>query len=99
MYDVRTTYPSNKQAVLLRLFFFAHAFTRPFRETQSSACVQSAQASGVVDEDAFARLSGTVSLPFPEGEHKRIAVKVIDPRGNEVLRVHRLGKEYGNTRE
>jgi len=49
---------------------------------------------GVVDEDAFARLSGTVSLPFPEGEHKRIAVKVIDPRGNEVLRVHRLGKEY-----
>jgi len=49
---------------------------------------------GVVDEDAFGRLSGTVSLPFPEGEHKRIAVKVIDPRGNEVLRVHRLGKEY-----
>lgn len=49
---------------------------------------------GVVDEDAFARLSGTTSLPFPEGEHKRIAIKVIDPRGNEVLRVHRLGKEY-----
>jgi adenine-specific DNA-methyltransferase len=49
---------------------------------------------GVVDEDAFARLSGTVSLPFPEGEHKRIAVKVIDPRGNEVLRVHKLGGGY-----
>lgn len=28
------------------------------------------------------------------GEHKRIAVKVIDPRGNEVLRVHRLGDSY-----
>ncbi len=50
--------------------------------------------SGALDEDAFAKLSGTVSLPFPEGEHKRIAVKVIDPRGNEVLRVHRLGAEY-----
>ena len=28
------------------------------------------------------------------GEHKRLAVKVIDPRGNEVLRVHKLGAEY-----
>ena len=45
---------------------------------------------GTLDEDAFARLSGTVSLPFPEGSHKRTAVKVIDPRGNEVLRVHKL---------
>jgi hypothetical protein len=46
------------------------------------------------DAASTARLSGTVSLPFPAGEHRRIAVKVIDPRGNEVLRVHRLGKEY-----
>ena len=45
---------------------------------------------GTLDEAAFARLSGTASLPFPVGSHKRIAVKVIDPRGNEVLRVHRL---------
>ena len=49
---------------------------------------------GALDEDAFAALSGTVSLPFPEGKHKRIAVKVIDPRGNEVLCVHRLGGGY-----
>ncbi|NUN92891.1 MAG: site-specific DNA-methyltransferase [Verrucomicrobiae bacterium] len=49
---------------------------------------------GTLDEDAFAKLSGTISLPFPEGEHKRIAVKVIDPRGNEVLRVHRLDRRY-----
>jgi adenine-specific DNA-methyltransferase len=45
---------------------------------------------GVVDEAAFTALSGTVSLPFPAGQHKRAAVKVIDPRGNEVMRVHRL---------
>jgi adenine-specific DNA-methyltransferase len=44
-----------------------------------------------VDENAFAALAGTVSLPFPAGKHKAIAVKVIDPRGNEVMRVHRLG--------
>ena len=47
---------------------------------------------GALDEDAFAKLSGTVSLPFTEGVHGRIAIKVIDPRGNEVLRVHRLGE-------
>lgn len=45
---------------------------------------------GAVDENAFAALAGTVSLPFPAGKHKAIAVKVIDPRGNEVMRVHRL---------
>lgn len=45
---------------------------------------------GVVDEAAFEALSGTVSLPFPASKHKRCAVKVSDPRGNEVMRVHRL---------
>jgi len=45
---------------------------------------------GVIDEGAFEALSGTVSLPFPVGKHKRAAVKVIDPRGNEVMRVHRM---------
>ncbi len=45
---------------------------------------------GVIDEDQFVTLGGTVSLPFPVGLHKRAAVKVIDPRGNEVMRVHRL---------
>jgi adenine-specific DNA-methyltransferase len=43
-----------------------------------------------VDPERFAAFSGTKSLPFKTGEHKRIAVKVIDPRGNEVLRVMRL---------
>ena len=49
---------------------------------------------GALDEDAFAMLSGTVSLPFAAREFNRIAVKVIDPRGNEVLRVHKLGGQY-----
>jgi adenine-specific DNA-methyltransferase len=50
----------------------------------------SAALKGVVDEEAFAALSGTVSLPFPAGEHGCVAVKVIDPRGNEVMRLHRF---------
>jgi adenine-specific DNA-methyltransferase len=44
----------------------------------------------VVDPERFEAFSGTRSLPFPAGEHKRAAVKVIDPRGNEVMRVVRL---------
>ena len=44
----------------------------------------------VIDEGAFDALSGTVSLPFVAGPQKRVAVKVIDPRGNEVMRVMRL---------
>ena len=47
---------------------------------------------GVIDEERFEALSGTVSLPFPVGKNKRVAVKVIDPRGNEVMRLHRLDK-------
>jgi adenine-specific DNA-methyltransferase len=45
---------------------------------------------GIIPAEAFAALSGTESLPFPKGEHATVAVKVIDPRGNEVMRIHRL---------
>jgi len=39
------------------------------------------------DESVWAHLSGTVSEPFAIGGRKRVAVKVIDERGNELLRV------------
>ena len=48
---------------------------------------------GVVEKERFERLSGFESLPFSrpsrlvDGESWRVAVKVIDPRGNEGLRV------------
>jgi len=45
---------------------------------------------GVVDPERFEAFSGTVSLPFPPGTYRRVAVKVIDPRGNEVMAVRRL---------
>ena len=47
---------------------------------------------GVIDAERFEKFSGTESLPFPAGEHRRVAVKVIDPRGNEVMCVHDLGE-------
>ena len=55
---------------------------------------------GVVEERAFERLSGLTSLPFPrpsrlgKGETWRVAVKVIDPRGNEGLRVLAMKEDY-----
>jgi adenine-specific DNA-methyltransferase len=42
------------------------------------------------DPDAFEAFKGTKSLPFPKGKYGRIAVKVIDPRGNEVMAIRKL---------
>jgi adenine-specific DNA-methyltransferase len=50
---------------------------------------------GIVDAERFEAFSGTTSLPFPLGKHKCVAVKVIDPRGNEVMRIHKLEERRG----
>ena len=43
-----------------------------------------------VDEDAWASLYSTVSRPFPFPETGRIAVKVINHYGDEVLQVYEV---------
>jgi adenine-specific DNA-methyltransferase len=43
-----------------------------------------------IDPELIEHYRGTVSLPFTLGEHKRIAVKVIDDRGIESLKVLQL---------
>jgi adenine-specific DNA-methyltransferase len=43
-----------------------------------------------IPEETWEALSGTESLPFHLGDQRCVAVKVIDPRGNEVIRVHRV---------
>lgn len=45
---------------------------------------------GDYDETVWDHLAGTVSAPFAAGEHREIAVKVIDDRGNELLVVRKL---------
>ncbi|MCP9470937.1 MAG: site-specific DNA-methyltransferase [Nitrospira sp.] len=45
---------------------------------------------GEYEESVWDHLSGTVSAPFEAGEHRQIAVKVIDDRGNELLVVKKL---------
>jgi adenine-specific DNA-methyltransferase len=46
---------------------------------------------GEFDESVWDHLSGTKSAPFEPGEHRKVAVKVIDDRGNELLVVKVLG--------
>ena len=41
----------------------------------------------MTDEERIEAYWGTVSLPFEAGEHKRIAVKIVDDRGIESLKV------------
>ncbi len=47
---------------------------------------------GTLDPEKFELLTGHKSLPFKAGENKKAAVKVIDPRGNEVMKIIYLGK-------
>ncbi|MDP2950094.1 MAG: DNA methyltransferase [Chloroflexota bacterium] len=42
-----------------------------------------------IDEDAIEQYRGTVSLPFEMGSQKRVAVKIVDDRGIESLKVIR----------
>ena len=39
------------------------------------------------DPSVWEHLAGTVSEPFPIGSRRRVAIKVIDERGNELMRV------------
>ena len=67
-----------------RTFCISQAF---FPDKQAWAKIARAL-KGIVDSERFERLSGTVSLPFSAGLHRKVAIKVIDARGNEVMRVH-----------
>ena len=42
------------------------------------------------EDSVWEHLAGTVSEPFSAGDHKKIAIKVIDDRGNELMVVKSL---------
>ncbi|MEA3339314.1 MAG: site-specific DNA-methyltransferase [Chloroflexota bacterium] len=99
IYDpVSNTIQATKASKVAAWFLDSDYDGRTFCITQaffpdSSAWKKLARAlKSVVDPARFAAFSGTRSLPFEAGEHERIAVKVIDPRGNEVMRVLSLGE-------
>lgn len=97
IYDpVSNTVDANRSDKVAAWFVDTDYDGRTFCITQAffpdrSAWAKLARAlKGAVDEAAFTSLSGTVSLPFPPGNHKTVAVKVIDPRGIEVMSIHHL---------
>ncbi len=47
---------------------------------------------GTYEDSVWEHLAGTVSEPFSAGEHGKIAVKVIDDRGNELMVVKSLAE-------
>ena len=102
VYDpVRNTlFPTDKQQIAAwfldtdydgRTFCICQAFFPD--KSKWDRLTQALSDKGLADRDAFDALSGLTSLPFPKpprlsrGETWRAAVKVIDPRGNEGLRV------------
>ncbi len=44
-----------------------------------------------IDEQRIEAYRGTVSLPFTAGERGRVAVKIVDDRGIESLKIVELG--------
>jgi len=75
-YDGRSLYP--------RQVFF------PLADVDEGWAKLARNLKAEIDPDLIERYRGTVSLPFALGEHKRVAVKVIDDRGIESLKVLQL---------
>ena len=46
-----------------------------------------------LDESRLERFHGTVSLPFEAGENRKVAIKIVDDRGIESLKIISLGAE------
>lgn len=95
-----TLFPTNKERIAAwfldsdydeRTFCICQAFFPD--KGKWSKLAKALGDADVIAEDAFEALSGLTSLPFPrpdrlgKGERWRVAVKVIDPRGNEGMRV------------
>jgi adenine-specific DNA-methyltransferase len=53
---------------------------------------------GIFDDSVWDHLAGTTSTPFESGEHRQVAVKVIDDRGNELLVVKSLSERTSSER-
>ena len=95
-----TIYPTDRQRIAAwfldtdydgRTFCICQAFFPD--KSKWNKLARALAGKGLVEPGAFDALSGFLSLPFPRPAHHaagqswRIAVKVIDPRGNEGLRV------------
>jgi adenine-specific DNA-methyltransferase len=76
-YDGRSLYP--------RQVFF------PLADSKGGWSRLAKNLKAQIDEELVEAYRGTVSLPFEPGEHRRIAVKIVDDRGIESLKVVEVG--------
>ena len=73
----------NEEAFFVRHAYFLGA-SDPYRSLKTTLKAE-------IDADAWATLHSDTSRPFPKPESGRIAVKVINHLGDEVLKVFRVG--------
>lgn len=72
-YDGRSVYPSQ-------VFF-------PGSTSKDNWTKLKKNLKAEIDEDLMDAYKGTISLPFDLGERKRVAVKIVDDRGTESLKI------------
>ncbi len=72
-YDDRSLFPSQ-------VFF-------PMAGAKDGWSILAKNLKAEIDEEKFEAFKGTVSIPFEKGDNAKIAVKIIDDRGIESLRV------------
>ena len=73
----------NQESFLVRHAYFLGAGD-PYKSLKTTLKAE-------IDEDAWATLHSATSRPFPRPESGRIAVKVINHLGDEVMKVFRVG--------
>ena len=72
------------RSILPRQLFF------PNSDTKSGWTKLAKNLKSVIDEELIEKYSGTTSLPFKQGDHRRAAVKIIDDRGVESFKILEL---------
>jgi adenine-specific DNA-methyltransferase len=73
----------DRHTFLICQAFFPDGSKNPWEKLQKAL-------KGTINLDRFQQLTGTISLPFKAGENNRIAVKVIDNKGDETVRILEL---------
>ena len=75
-YDERSLYPQQ-------VFF-------PMSGTSDGWSKLAKTLKSEIDEELIEHFSGTISLPFSAGANKQVAIKIIDDRGIESLRIIKI---------
>ena len=70
----------NEESFFVRHAYFLGATTDPFKALKTTLKAE-------IDEEAWASLKSDVSRPFPKPKSGRIAIKVINHLGDEVMKV------------